>query len=156
MRLASRCRVLLTEARLRRVLHWPLSLLFLYSGGVKLLQLPQFAQAVGDFGIVADGFVRPAALLVCLIELGLAVLLWQQRSGALLATAALLVVFLSVLAYGLAIGLDIECGCFGSGYKLQMRQQLVVDLVLLLWCVGGDRILRGIQGEENDHQEHEE
>ncbi|HRX78518.1 MAG: hypothetical protein H6821_09965 [Planctomycetaceae bacterium] len=118
-----------------RVLHWPLSCLFLYSGCVKGFRLPQFAQSVGDFGIVLDGFVEPVAFMVCTVELGLAYVLWQQRAWAMLATAALLLCFLGVLLYGVAIGLDIECGCFGSGYKLKLKQQFGVDLVLLLWCV---------------------
>lgn len=149
MRLASKSQGPITGQILSRVMHWPLSLLFLYSGGVKLLRLSEFAQSVGDFGIVADGFVKPAALIVCLIELALAAVLWQQRSRALLATAALLGVFLAVLSYGLAIGLDIECGCFGSSYKLHMRQQFVVDLLLLLWCISGNWLLGRIKGEEN-------
>ena len=89
---------------------------------------------MGDFGIVLDGLVKPVAFLVCTVELGLAYALWQQRWWAMLATAALLVGFLGVLSYGVAIGLDIECGCFGSGYKLKLQQQLGVDLALLLWC----------------------
>ena len=117
-----------------RLFHWPLALLFLYSGCVKLFQLPQFSQAVGEFGIVLDSLVKPTALVVCVIELGLAYALWQQKSWSMLATATLLIGFLGVLSYGVAIGLDIECGCFGSGYKLKLRQQFGIDLMLLLCC----------------------
>lgn len=104
-------------------------------------RLSEFSQAVGEFGIVLDGLVKPTAFVVCLVELGLAYALWQRKSWALLATATLLVGFLGVLTYGVAIGLDIKCGCFGSGYKIKLRQQLGIDLVLLLWCVCGHYFL---------------
>ncbi len=142
MRLVRNFRRLVPRQVWSRLLHWPLSMLFLYSGCVKIFRLPQFAQSVGDFGIVLDGFVKPVALIVCIIELGLAYVLWQQRSWAMLATAVLLVCFVGVLSYGVAIGLDIECGCFGSGYKLKLQQQLGVDLFLLLWCVCSHWFLR--------------
>ena len=135
MRLVRNRRGLVPPQVLSRLLHWPLGLLFLHSGCVKIFRLPQFAQSVGDFGIVLDGLVKPAAFIVCIVELGLAYALWQQRSWAMLATATLLVGFLGVLSYGVAIGLDIECGCFGSGYRLKLKQQLGIDLVLLLWSV---------------------
>jgi hypothetical protein len=127
-------------------LYWPLALLFLYSGSVKMLRLPQFAQSVGDFGIVLDGLVKPTALMVCIVELGLACALWQQRPWAALATATLLLCFVGVLVYGVAIGLDIECGCFGSGYKLKLGQQLGIDLILLLWCLCSHWLLNNIEG----------
>ncbi len=135
MRLVCNLQRLKSRRVLSRLLHWPLGLLFLYSGCVKIFRLPQFAQSVGDFGIVLDGLVKPVAFTVCIVELGLAYVLWQQRSWAMLATATLLACFLGVLSYGVAIGLDIECGCFGSGFRLKLRQQLGVDLGLLLWCV---------------------
>ncbi|MFC1759006.1 MauE/DoxX family redox-associated membrane protein [Planctomycetota bacterium] len=135
MRRVRNLRGLVPRQVLSRFLHWPLSLLFLYSGSVKIFRLRQFSQSVGDFGIVLDWLVKPVALIVCFVELGIAYVLWQQRSWAMLATATLLVGFLGVLSYGMAIGLDIECGCFGSGYKLKLKQQLGVDLGLLLWCV---------------------
>lgn len=127
--------------RLRRFMHWPLALLFLYSGGIKIFRLKQFAQSVGEFGIVWDGLVKPTALLICGIELVLAWALWQQRSWSLLGTIALLVGFVGVLAYGIVIGLDIECGCFGSATKLKLWQQLIIDLLLLLWCVVGHLLI---------------
>ena len=146
MRLVRNFRTPTPRRVLSRLLHWPLALLFLYSGSVKILRLPQFAQSVGEFGIVLDGLVKPTAFIVCIVELGLAYVLWQQRSWAMLATATLLLCFFGVLVYGVAIGLDIECGCFGSGYKLTLRQQLGIDLILLLWCICSHWFLTNREG----------
>ena len=79
MRLVRDFRTLTPRRVLSRLLHWPLALLFLYSGSAKILRLPQFAQSVGELGIVLDGLVKPTAFIVCIVELGLAYVLWQQR-----------------------------------------------------------------------------
>jgi hypothetical protein len=123
-----------TDVVTSRLLHWPLSLLFLYSGTIKLIRLPEFAQSVSDFGIVLDGLTRPVAFVVCCLEIALAGALWQQKPWAMLATATLLLCFSGVLVYGLAIGLDIECGCFGTHYHMTLKSQLIFDIVLLCWC----------------------
>ena len=125
-----------------RLLHWPLSILFLYSGTIKLLRLPEFAESVGDFGIVLDGLTRPVAFAVCWMEVALACALWKQTSWAMLATAALLLCFSGVLLYGMAIGLDIECGCFGTHHRLTLKSQLLVDIALLSWCSWSHWVLR--------------
>ena len=65
MRLVRNFRTLTPRRVSSRLLHWPLALLFLYSGSVKILRLPQFAQSVGEFGIVLDGLVKPSAFMVC-------------------------------------------------------------------------------------------
>ena len=142
------------ESPMSRLFHWPLALLFLFSGCIKLFSFPQFAQAVGEFGIVFDRFVKPTAVSVCVVELGVAFALWQQKTWAMLATGVLLVGFLGVLSDGVAIGLDIECGCFGSGYKLKLRQQLGVDIILLLWCVLRPLFLKRNHKEEKMHNVH--
>jgi hypothetical protein len=123
-----------TGVLVRRLLYWPLSLLFLYSGTIKLFRLSDFAQSVGDFGIVLDGLTRPVAFLVCCLEIALATVLWLQKSWAMLATATLLLCFSGVLLYGMAIGLDIECGCFGTHYRMTLKSQLIFDVALLCWC----------------------
>ena len=150
MRLARNLRTVIPRKFLSRLLHWPLGLLFLYSGSVKIFRLPQFAQAVGEFGIVLDGLVKPTAFMVCVLELGLAYALWRQSSWSMLATVLLLAGFLGVLLYGVAIGLDIECGCFGSSYKFKLRQQLGIDLVLLLWCACSHWLLNNKEGKRDE------
>ena len=132
----------------RRLFYWPLSLLFLYSGTVKSLQFSRFAQSVGDFGLVWDGLVKPVALFVCVTEICLAYFLWHQRAVGALVTALLLAGFIGVLAYGIAMGLDIECGCFGPRHRLSLQSQLSVDVGLFIWCWLAYRVGRKIKEKE--------
>ncbi len=117
-----------------RVLRLPLGLLFIYSGTIKLFELQRFANHVADFGIVFDGLVKPVALTVCVVEviLGLGLLINVRVAPA--ATGLMLFGFMSVLLYGMAMGLDIECGCLGSGYPMNLASQFKMDTMLLVWC----------------------
>ncbi len=47
----------------------------------------------------------------------------------------MLMSFMAVLAYGIAIGLDIQCGCFGIGHRTSLGQQLLTDFALLSWSL---------------------
>lgn len=94
----------------------------------------QFAQRLGDFGLVFDALVKPTAWGVIAFEFfaGTA-LIFRWRSGLGIASAILLL-FIGVLIYGTALGLDIDCGCFGPAVHLSLRTQLMVDCGLLSIC----------------------
>ena len=68
---------------------------------------------------------------------GLAVLTGWLRSGGLLLLNASLVIFAVALVSAWVRGLDVECGCFGSGRgATAIRDALLRDAVLLalgLW-----------------------
>ena len=111
-----------------------LGLLFVYAGAIKLLDLPRFTRHVGDFGIVFDSLVNLVAITLCVTELTLGVGLLVNVRGALPAIVGLLLFFIGVLVYGIAIGLDIECGCWGTEFGMTLGTQLTTDLGLLGWC----------------------
>ena len=116
-----------------RIFRIPLGLLFVYTAGVKLWQWPRFAQHVGEFGIVLDAIVKPVAVVVCCFELAIGIGILSHARWSLAATIALLLVFIAVLSYGMVIGLDIECGCFGTGHSLSLGNQLLIDLLVVGW-----------------------
>ncbi len=115
------------------VMRFPLGLVFVYSAAVKLWQWPRFAQHVGEFGIVLDSVVKPTAAVVCCLELIIGVGILAHAKWAFPATIALLFVFMAVLSYGIVIGLDIECGCFGTGHSFSLSSQWLIDLVIVVW-----------------------
>lgn len=116
-----------------RMFRIPLGLLFVYTAGINFWQWPLFAQQMGEFGIVFDAIVKPVAVVVCLFELAIGIGNLIHARWSLAATIAMLFVFIAVLSYGLAIGLDIECGCFGAGHSLSLGNQLVIDLLVVGW-----------------------
>ena len=89
-----------------------LGALFLWSGIAKALTPKDFARSIDAFGLVPEGWLVATAILLPVTEImaGLAVIL-RWRFGLPL-MAALLLLFIGVLGYGLLQGLDVDCGCF--------------------------------------------
>lgn len=141
----------MTRVTLCRVVHHGmrigLAALFLWAGCGKLSDIPDFADRLAAFGIVPDIFVVPVAVVIAFSEVLVGVASACNVRWALGATFLMLVLFISVLCYGIALGLDVECGCFGPGYRLALKTQLLVDLGLVLWCglVYGSQQLCGIR-----------
>ncbi len=123
------------EHRLYLAARLPLALLFVYTGARKLLDPAGFASDLGAFGLVPDALVTPTAWAIAGTEVILGLALAVGIRGALPACAVLLVIFIGVLTYGIALGLDIDCGCLGPGVSLGLATQRLVDLALLGWCV---------------------
>ncbi|MCI5132059.1 MAG: hypothetical protein D3904_11185, partial [Candidatus Electrothrix sp. EH2] len=60
--------------------------------------------------------------------------------GGLTGITLLLLLFIAVLAYGIHLGLDVDCGCFGSGEHQAhssegLYQALHRDLIMLAGCL---------------------
>jgi hypothetical protein len=100
----------------------------------KSFDLNHFAQRVGDFGLVYDALATPTAWAIVLAELLIGISLVFQLWGSLTSAIALLLLFISVLTYGMALGLDVECGCFGPAVHVSLGAQLLTDFGLLLIC----------------------
>ncbi len=109
-----------------------LASVLLVAGSVKLADMARFAENVGDFGLVPDGFVLTTAWLVVLSELIVGASLAFNVRGSLVGVSVLLAVFLGVLIYGIVLGLDIQCGCFGPGLHVSLQTQFFIDLGLVI------------------------
>ena len=122
----------------RRILHFCarlcLGLVLIVAAVSKSFDLNQFAQRVGDFGLVHDALVTPSASAIVIAELLTGIVLILHVRGSLICSVALLLLFISALTYGIALGLDIECGCFGPGVHVNLGTQLLMDFGLLLVC----------------------
>lgn len=104
---------------------------------LKLRDPAAFRQTISDFGIVLPALIPTAAVAIVALELaGGAALLVGRRTG-LIVVSLLLALFCAVLSYGIARGLDFECGCFGSGDLLgsqTLRSALIRAAGLLGMC----------------------
>ncbi|MBB5348017.1 DoxX family membrane protein [Desulfoprunum benzoelyticum] len=109
--------------------------IFIYSGVIKLMGPAAFAEIIGGFGLLPDALVLPAAVILPLAELAAGVGLLFAIRGSLSAITVMLVLFIAVLGYGIHLGLDIDCGCFGpedpeQAYK-SLRTALARDAVMM-------------------------
>ena len=126
-----------------RLSRWVLAAVMIIAAVPKLADPGGFAQVVGAYGLLPDVLVSPAAILLPLLELAAAVLLIRGRISGLWIAALLMLLFIAVLSYGISLGLDIDCGCFGpedsEGKAFSnLRTALVRDLILcipILFCL---------------------
>lgn len=96
-----------------RFTRWALGAVFIYSGIVKLLGPTSFAVLIEAYGIVPDLLLLPVAFSLASLEVAAGVGLLFDVRGSLSVIAGLLALFTAVLAFGLRMGLDVDCGCFG-------------------------------------------
>jgi len=92
--------------------------IFLYSGYAKLRDpWPQFAMAIEGFKMVPDNLLEPMAKGLPWIEVvaGLGLLVNALAAWAGIATSLMLVAFNTAGVWAYAKGLQVDCGCFGSG-----------------------------------------
>ena len=111
-------------------------IIFLWSGVAKALHPADFSATVGAYGLLPDVLVMPVALTLILAEILAAIGLLFEKLGALTAITLMMVIFLGILSYGIYLGLDIDCGCFGpedpeAQAFHDLRGALVRDLLLM-------------------------
>jgi putative oxidoreductase len=90
--------------------------LFIYASFYKIFDPLGFAASIRNYGILPAQWSNAVALTLPWLEMMAGVFLiigFQTKPSALL-TTVMLGVFLGAIVYAFSIGLDIDCGCFGS------------------------------------------
>lgn len=124
-----------------RLVRLALGGIFVWSGGIKLLNPKAFAVTVSKYGLVPDELLLFVAFGLPVVEVvaGLGVVF--RVRGSLAVILGLLAMFLVVLWYGILHNLEIDCGCFsldeqaehGSLWAAFYRDWVMVGAVLYLW-----------------------
>jgi hypothetical protein len=113
-----------------------LATLFIWAGGTKLVDPQAFGVIIRDFGIVPEMSIMPIAIILPVLEVVAAIGLIFDIRGSLAVITILLALFIIILGYGIWLGLDIECGCFGpedpeSRAYNGLRSSLYRDLAMM-------------------------
>jgi putative oxidoreductase len=132
MRLSSN-RVLFVIAR---VLESLVGLVFLVAAFLKALDPQSFAEQIAMYGIFPE-LAPVAAWVLIALEVALATGLVLNLFPRIipLATIALLVFFIIITFYGMALGLDESCGCFGNLVDRGPEQVIVEDILMMIALV---------------------
>jgi len=114
-----------------------LSAMFLWSGISKLMAPQFFAGVIENYGLLPDPLTLPAAIVLSMLEVLAGLGLLADIRGSLTVVTGLLGLFILVLSYGIWLGLDIDCGCFGpedteSQAFHGLRSALFRDIVMML------------------------
>jgi uncharacterized membrane protein YphA (DoxX/SURF4 family) len=117
-----------------------LSVIFLWSGISKLMDPTEFAVIIDAYGFIADAWILPLATILPLVEMIFGLGLLLEIRGSLTVITGLLILFLAILSYGIWLGLDVDCGCFGpqdpetKAYH-SLRPALYRDFVMIAGVV---------------------
>lgn len=95
------------------LVRWVLGGIFIYAGSTKLLTPEILAVLIEAYGIVPEKLLMPVAIVLPALEVLAGIGLLFDIRGSLAVIAGLLVLFMAVLGYGIWMGLDVDCGCFG-------------------------------------------
>jgi uncharacterized membrane protein len=96
-----------------RLVRWILSVVFMGSGITKLIAPTEFSVIIDSYGLIPEAWIMPAAFFLSVLEVVAGFGLLLDIRGSLSAITGLLILFMAVLGYGIWMGLDIDCGCFG-------------------------------------------
>jgi len=97
-----------------RAVRISLAALFIYGGGIKLLDPKAFARTISAYDLVPEMLLPVAAIGLPLVETiaGLGLLFDIRLSLAVI--SSLIGMFILVLGYGVLQNLAVDCGCFGA------------------------------------------
>ena len=112
-----------------------LGIIFLYAGAVKLVNVKEFARLISRYDLVPDLILPVVAIGLPVLELlaGLGLILFLR--GSLSLTLSLLILFVTMLWYGILKDLDIDCGCFSVEElrgQADLWQAFYRDLLMIL------------------------
>ena len=96
-----------------RICRIVLGAIFIYAGITKLMEPEVFAVLIDAYGIVPDMFLYPVAIILPLFEIVAGIGIMFDIKGSLSSIFGLLLLFIAILGYGIILGLDVDCGCFG-------------------------------------------
>ena len=91
--------------------------MFIYAGVIKVIEPLVFADSVAGFRMLPNGWITPVALVLPMLEVlvGLAMVVGLRRRTCARILTVLCAVFAVALIQALVRGIEVDCGCFGSG-----------------------------------------
>lgn len=93
-----------------------LGAVFIYASLDKQCNPWAFSQAVYNYQVLPDALINLTALILPWLELilGFCLILERWMMGASSLVAVLMAIFMGLIVFNLARGLDINCGCFST------------------------------------------
>jgi uncharacterized membrane protein YphA (DoxX/SURF4 family) len=123
-----------------------LAAIFIYAGYAKLREpWPNFAVAINSFKLAPDTWLEPMAKYLPWAELalGLAILSGLLLRWTALMASLVLALFFAVLIRSYALGMQVDCGCFGSGESplgpLRLAEEAAMLALALAVMIGAFR-----------------
>ena len=110
---------------------------FIFASIDKILHPQAFAQAVFDYQVLPGSLINLVALILPWLELlvGGSLLINRWMSGATSIVAILMSIFVGLIFFNLARGLDISCGCFSTNSDGNPMTKLTMFRDIFFLCL---------------------
>jgi len=107
---------------------------FLYAGILKMQSPQAFADSIAEFQLLPTAFINPLAISLPVFEMivGIMLITGFERGLAAFSVLILTAIFAVALISALARGLQVDCGCFGSGEPSLLKTWLWLGRDILL------------------------
>lgn len=131
--LTDRLKNIFSSPVLYHLLRLAMAVLFLYAGGVKLLDPKAFAVTISAYDLVPEALLPVVAIGLPLVEVVAGIALLLEIRGSLAGITVLMIFFIAVLGYGILGDLDVDCGCFGAdelARRSSLREAFIRDIVI--------------------------
>jgi len=119
--------------RICRIVRLVIGFVFIYAGLIKLTDPATFAKLISQYDILPDIMLAPFAIALPAIEFLAGLGLVFNLRGSLAVIFVLLLLFSSVIGYGIFNNLNIDCGCLSleeiKGLS-SLKQAFYRDLVM--------------------------
>ncbi len=114
-----------------------LACVFIFASIDKILHPQAFAQVVFDYQVLPDSLINLVALILPWLELlvGGSLLINRWMSGATSIVAILMSIFLGIIFFNLARGLNISCGCFSTDSNENPMTKLTLLRDIFFLCL---------------------
>ncbi|WP_291347504.1 MauE/DoxX family redox-associated membrane protein [Desulfobacula sp.] len=114
-----------------------LSGVFIFASIDKILHPQAFAQAVFNYQVLPDFLINLVALILPWLELlvGASLLMNRWMPGAASIVAILMGIFVGLIFFNLARGLDISCGCFSTNSDENPMTKLTLFRDIIFLCL---------------------
>lgn len=127
-----------------RLIRLILGSLFIVAGVMKLRDPKAFTVVIDAFGLVPGSVSENLAIVLPILEILAGLGLVFDFPMSLHTVTGLLLIFIAILLYGIHLGLDIDCGCYGpedvesrafGGLRLALYRDLAMSAgVLFLYA----------------------
>ena len=127
--------------KLRFYLNWTLRLIlagtFVYAAIIKIVFPNEFFNSVRNYQLIPDYLSYVTAYFLPAFEIVVAILILTKRFFTIstLCITFMLLIFILAISSAWVRGLDINCGCFGSGAPEGYEMAILRDLALVIFCI---------------------
>ncbi len=116
--------------------YYLITAVLLFSGVSKIMDINPLIDTLEEVKLPHDLIITTATLLpITEIGLGIMLLFRIEQRTALRITAILFLVFFLFSVYGMILGLEEDCGCFGSVLKSNFGLSMIIRNLVLLTSI---------------------